>query len=267
MSYYEDVGSYYDRDARDFEQRYWRNGALQRIRQSFREVVKQHPMHRVLEVGIGPGFDLVHFATQFPEAQFRGLDVSAEMVQLTRNKIQDLQLTNVRAAQGSIEDLDAAFPGETFDMIYVFFGALNTVDNLELALRELHKRLEPGGTMVLTFVNKWYVAGMLWELMKLKPGRAFARLKKVWGGYSPTQFLASKCYTPSAIRKAAHPLRLEHAEGFSIAYPAWYYQRLHRAIPRKMIEGLWHLDRQLASTRVGTWGEYMLYTFQSPMAA
>ena len=34
--YYEEVGAYYDKDAVDFERRYWQNDALQRIRQSFR---------------------------------------------------------------------------------------------------------------------------------------------------------------------------------------------------------------------------------------
>ena len=43
MSYYEEVGNYYDKDAVDFEQRYWKNPVLQRIRQSFREEVKQIP--------------------------------------------------------------------------------------------------------------------------------------------------------------------------------------------------------------------------------
>ena len=43
MSYYREVGQYYDKDAVDFERRYHLNPALQRIRQSFRERVKLHP--------------------------------------------------------------------------------------------------------------------------------------------------------------------------------------------------------------------------------
>jgi ubiquinone/menaquinone biosynthesis C-methylase UbiE len=264
MNYYSQVGAYYDRDATDFEQRYWHNSALQRIRQSFREVVKQHPMHRVLEVGVGPGFDLAHFASQFPQSHFFGLDVSEEMVKLTAQRIRDRQLVNAQVAQGSAEDLERAFPNQTFDLIYVFFGALNTVEDLQVAMTALTNRLEPGGKMVLTFVNKWYLAGMVLELLKLKPKRAFARLKKVWGGYSPTQFLASRCYSPAEIATCAQSLRLEHAEGFSIAFPAWYYRRWHTLIPTKGLNLLWRFDRTIARTKMGTWGEYMLYTFAKP---
>ena len=42
MSYYDKVGTYYDKDAVDFEQRYHENPALQRIRQSFRQHTKSY---------------------------------------------------------------------------------------------------------------------------------------------------------------------------------------------------------------------------------
>ena len=58
MSYYDKVGTYYDKDAVDFEQRYHENPALQRIRQSFRQHTKSYAQETVLEVGFGPGFDL-----------------------------------------------------------------------------------------------------------------------------------------------------------------------------------------------------------------
>jgi len=67
--YYEEVGTYYDKDAVDFEKRYWKNDSLQRIRQSFREHVRQYEFKRVLEIGFGPGFDLVHFAQTHPQAE------------------------------------------------------------------------------------------------------------------------------------------------------------------------------------------------------
>ena len=54
MSYYEEVGNYYDKDAVDFEQRYWKNPVLQRIRQSFREEVKD-PLPKSLGDRFWPG--------------------------------------------------------------------------------------------------------------------------------------------------------------------------------------------------------------------
>ena len=259
--YYEEVGAYYDKDAVDFERRYWQNDALQRIRQSFREHVRQHEFSCMLEVGFGPGFDLTHFAQTHPHAEVYGVDISAEMVRIAQGKIDEGKLTNARVAQGSVEEIESRFPEVRYDMIYVFFGALNTVDDLGLAMKELEKLLLPGGRMVLTFVNKWYVGGMAIELLKGKPKWAFARLKKVWGGYSPTQFLASKCYTTGEVKRSTS-LSCVDQRGYSILFPAWYYHKIHKLLPRKVRMLLWRWDQRLSRTTVGTLGEYMLYEFR-----
>lgn len=261
MSYYDKVGTYYDKDAVDFEQRYHQNPALQRIRQSFRQHTKSYEQESILEIGFGPGFDLVHFAEQFPNRKFYGLDISAEMVRLTQEKIDQMSLKNAYVAQGSVEDIITQFPQVSFDMIYVFFGALNTVDDLESAFADLRSVLQPGGKMVLTFVNKYYVAGTIIELLKLKPKFAFTRWKKIWGGYSPTNFLASRCYPPKTIKKRAR-LNCIYSRGYSVFYPAWYYHKLHKRLPKRILAALWDLDERIATTRLGKFGEYMLYTFE-----
>ncbi len=266
-TYYNEVGSYYDADAVDFEARYWDNPVLQRIRQSFREEVKRHPAKVMLEVGFGPGFDLVHFARIMPSAEVYGIDVSEEMVQLAQQKIDAGNLDNAHVAQGSVEDIDDRFPGVRYDMIYVFFGALNTVDDLPLAAKHLQNLLAPGGKMVLTFVNKWFIAGMGIELLKLRVRSAFSRLKPVWGGYSPTKYLASKCYSPSEIKQAFAPLQCPYQSGYSIVYPAWYYHGIHRRMPQRLLRVLWQMDRGIAQSMPGTWGEYMLYRFEASTAS
>jgi ubiquinone/menaquinone biosynthesis C-methylase UbiE len=259
--YYEEVGTYYDKDAVDFEKRYWKNDSLQRIRQSFREHVRQYEFKRVLEIGFGPGFDLVHFAQTHPQAEVYGLDISPEMVRLAQEKIDAGKMSNAQVACGSVEDIEGQFPEVKYDMIYVFFGALNTVNDLEAAMKELERLLLPGGHMVLTFVNKWYVGGMLIELLKGKPKWAFARLRKVWGGYSPTNFLASRCYTTAQI-KAAISSKCVDQRGYSILFPAWYYHKIHRMLPNKIRMLLWQMDARIARTTLGTFGEYMLYDFR-----
>ena len=79
MSYYSEVGHYYDKDAVDFERRYHLNPALQRIRQSFRERVKSHPQSTVLEVGFGPGFDFGHGSCG-DVVRFRGRESSSFVI-------------------------------------------------------------------------------------------------------------------------------------------------------------------------------------------
>ena len=262
MTYYDEVGAYYNRDASDFEKRYWQNPVLQQIRQAFREHVYPLEGSAILEIGLGPGFDIAHFARLNPHKVYYGIDVSSAMVDIARKRIKEEGLQNVQIECGSVEDISTLFPGIRFDLIYVFFGALNTVDDLKQAFQILSDLLRKNGKMVLTFVNKWYLLGMLIELLKLKPRQAFARLKKVWGGYSPTEFLASKCYSVSSIKDLSNPLQITGKEGFSIFYPAWYYRGLHRVLPARWRSLLWNTDRRISSTTLGHFGEYMLYIFE-----
>ena len=260
-NYYHSVGTYYDKDAIDFEHRYWENDTLQRIRQSFREHIRKYNFTKALEIGFGPGFDMVHFAQTFPNAQINRVDVSAEMVRIANEKIIQSNLQNAIVKEGSVEDIESQFPGERYDMIYVFFGALNTVNDLNASIKELERLLLPGGNLVLTFVNKWYVGGIIIESLKGKFGRAFSRLKKIWGGYSPTNFLASKCYSTSEV-KSSSTLSCEYQRGYSIFFPAWYYRGIHKRLPSKIRLFLWHLDSKISRTKLVTLGEYMLYDFQ-----
>ncbi|MCC5916818.1 MAG: class I SAM-dependent methyltransferase [Cryomorphaceae bacterium] len=260
-NYYKKVESYYDEDATDFEFRYWQNAVLQRIRQSFRETVKRIPAKKMLEIGFGPGFDLMNFARILPETEVYGVDISGEMVRLAQDKIADAGLRNAKVAQGSVEDVSRIFPNQKFDLIYVFFGALNTVADLNIVADCLKRLLLPQGKMVLTFVNKWYLAGMGIELLKLKPKSAFARLKPVWGGYSPTKHLASTCYSTKEIVKIFSDFRCETIRGYSIFYPAWYYHRLHQKMPKRLLNLLWKIDDRIGSGFMRGFGEYALYVF------
>ncbi len=262
-AFYEQVATYYDGDAADFDARYWKNPLLQRIRQDFREEVKRHAFSNMLEIGYGSGLDLVHFGNTHPDASISGIDISAAMQQLARQRIAEQGLQNVTAGKGSVEDLQAVYPGAQFDMVCVFFGALNTVEDLNRAAGHLWEVTAPGGKMVLSFVNRNYFAGTVIELLKLRFRAAFARYKKEWGGYSPTQHLPGRCYSPSAIRNAFSRYSLIGKKGYSIVHPAWYYHRLNKVL-RRFSPLLWNADRALNKTFLWSWGEYTLFVFKKP---
>ena len=260
---YDEVGRYYDADAPDFDSRYWKNPVLQQLRQSFREEVMRNRFSSVLEVGCGTGLDLVHFGTCFPEATIHGIDISTEMTRISADRISAGGMENVRVSTGRVEDCPFLFADRKFDLIYVFFGALNTVDDLAKNARLLGGILAPGGRMVLTFVNKWYLGGMLLELARLRFSRAFARLKPVWGGYSPARYLPSRCYSPSGIRRAFRSFNLVTRQGYSIVHPAWYFTGINRALG-KAGRVLWKADGWLNRTPLWRFGEYTLFTFEKP---
>ena len=259
---YPEVGKYYDDDAEDFDSRYWKNPVLQQIRQSFREEVKRYPFDSMLEVGCGTGIDLVHFGITHPEVQVRGIDISSEMIRISRNKIAENKLSNVQAFTATVEDCPALFQDRQFDLIYVFFGALNTVEDLAVNAGILKKMLAPGGKIVATFVNKWYLGGIFIEGVRLRFGRATARLRKVWGGYSPVKYLPSRCYSPGEIRRAFQGLSINKHHGYSILHPAWYYTGINQKL-RRAGNILWKTDESLNRTLFWRFGEYTLFTFQN----
>jgi ubiquinone/menaquinone biosynthesis C-methylase UbiE len=262
MNYYNEISNYYDQDAKDFDARYWENPVLQQIRQSFREEVKRFHARSMLEIGCGTGLDIVHFANTHPEVKIYGIDISNEMVKLARERIKKNSCENAVVERGSVEDIGPLFHNKHFDLIYVFFGALNTVDNLQIAADHLKEALNPNGIMVLSFVNKWYLAGMIIEILKLNFKGAFARLKRVWGGYSPVKHLPSHCYTPGQIKKVFKDMNLLKCKGYSIVHPAWYYTRINKKLHR-FSKMLWQADILLNKTFFRRFGEYSLFVFQN----
>jgi ubiquinone/menaquinone biosynthesis C-methylase UbiE len=260
-NYYREVKTYYDQDAGDFDQRYWKNPVLQRIRQSFREEVKKHPFSNMLEIGYGTGLDMIHFGITHPEITVYGIDISEEMCRITTNKAEQKGLANVVAREGSVEDIERLFPGRKFEMIYVFFGALNTVSDLKEAAQILKNVLKNEGVMILSFVNKYYLAGMLIEMVKLRFSHAFARLSPVWGGYSPVKYLPSRCYSPAEVIKAFSGMELSAKKGYSLLHPAWYYHGLNQKLG-KFRKLLWKADNLLTKTFLWKFGEYTLFVFK-----
>jgi ubiquinone/menaquinone biosynthesis C-methylase UbiE len=262
-SYYQRVAEYFDQDAPDFDSWYWGNPVLQRIRQGFREVVKRHRFITALELGCGTGLDLSHFGRIYPGCRFFGMDVSPAMVRLARAKVSDHRLSNVEVAQGSVEQIEECFPGQRFDLVYVFFGALNTVESLPDAADILYRVIAPGGVLVISMVNRWYVADMLINLLRGRWRQARRRLGHVWGGYSPTRRLETRCYGPQQVATAfGREGFLVRHRGFSIAYPPWY--RAHW-VPRirRLGRWLWELDKLISRTPLWSCCEYALYVYRS----
>jgi ubiquinone/menaquinone biosynthesis C-methylase UbiE len=263
-SFYTSVSTYYDKDAdMNFEARAEVNPLLQRIREDFREITVKYPFGNALEIGCGPGFDVAWFASRFPERKITGVDISENMVVLAQKRIAKEGLSNAKVFKADERNLLNQFGPARFDLVYVYFGALNTVADLPAAAAEIRELLSKDGYAVLTFVNKWYWREMLVQALKLNFKLAFARLKKVWGGYSPDRYLPSRCYSPAEIKKAFKDFQLVEKQGYSIFYPAWYnYRKWIAALPKT--EKRWVTDKKLQNTFLWSKGEYTLFVFKKP---
>lgn len=258
-TYYDEVADYYNEDAISFEQRYEENPVLQNIRRSFRAITDRHAFNTALEIGCGPGFDVCYFAEKNPDSQVYGIDISPEMVHLARTNVQKATLANTRVETGSVEDLTQLFPQTRFDLVYVFFGGLNTVYDLSMAAANIRAVCSSETRLVLTFVNRYYITEIpLWLAMR-RPDKAFERITGRWKGYSDERKLPSNVYSATDIRRAFKPhFTITRTRGYSIFYPAWYRSHLLRKLG-SAADTLWKMDRLVSKTPFWNIGEYSLY--------
>lgn len=261
-SYYRNVADYYDHDAEDFELRYQANPVLKRIRNEFRRVTEQYPFKNALEIGSGPGFDITWFGSKYPDRSFYAIDISPAMIRLSIRNTERLKLSNIYHGTGSVEDIPVVFPDMQFDIVYVFFGALNTVYDLEDAAHCLKQVSSPNAKLVLTVVNRFYLTEIPLWLAKGKFRKAFERVLGKWNGYSDKIKIPSSCLSGRDIKKAFNKdFECIYRQGFSIFYPAWYRAHLLKSFGKKA-EWLWNADKVINQTPFWNIGEYSLYVFQ-----
>jgi demethylmenaquinone methyltransferase/2-methoxy-6-polyprenyl-1,4-benzoquinol methylase len=119
---------------------YWR-------KQAIRELQGLPADASVLDVATGTGDMAVLLARYLPYARITGVDISAGMLEVGRQKLARLKLDGRIALQpGDCETLP--FSGDSFDAITVAFGVRN-FENLENGLREMRRVLKPGGKLVV----------------------------------------------------------------------------------------------------------------------
>lgn len=103
---------------------------------------------RVLEVGCGQGADLSRFATN--GADTFGCDFTPKHCEISRRFV-GVMGGSAQVVQASAVALP--YESESFDLVYSF-GVLLLVQDLDAAVREIHRVLKPGGTVITMFYNQ-----------------------------------------------------------------------------------------------------------------
>lgn len=96
----------------------------------------------VLEVAIGTALDLPHYP---PEVRLTGLDLSAEMLEIARDRAKELR-REVELREGDAHDLP--FPDSCFDTVVCTYSFCNIPDP-QLAVSEMKRVLRPAGKLIL----------------------------------------------------------------------------------------------------------------------
>lgn len=117
---------------------------LQPGRKAVVEALNLRSGERVLEVGVGTGLSLPLYPR---EVTITGIDLSREMLEKARRRVQRRRLANVEA----LVEMDAermTFPDASFDKIVAMY-VLPVVQNPQKLLQELHRVCRPDGEIFI----------------------------------------------------------------------------------------------------------------------
>lgn len=121
----------------------WRNHAL---KMAAAMLPKGEPK-MVLDVACGTGDVLFRLHELFPKAHITGLDLSAGMLKIAKEKLGEMDIEaqhHITFLEG--DSLKMPFPDETFDLVTVAYGVRN-FERLEDGYREMRRVMKHGGVI------------------------------------------------------------------------------------------------------------------------
>src|SRR5690606_33604387 len=128
----------------------------------------------VLELGCGTGRNLLKAARHYPQGQFHGLDISAEMIETASNAIARRGLSSdILLAQGDASDFDAQmlFGRSGFDRVFISYS-LSMIPEWQQTLRAALAALAEGGSLHIVDFGRqesmpaWFKVGLRGWLAK-----------------------------------------------------------------------------------------------------
>jgi len=136
----------------DFMNRFFSAGIDMAWRKKTIGLLKKSNPQKILDIATGTA-DMAILACRLlnPE-KVTGLDLSAEMLELGRKKIEKENLSSkIDLLKGDAEAIN--FPENSFDAVTVAFGVRN-FENLEKGLKEIYRVLKPGGQLMILEFSK-----------------------------------------------------------------------------------------------------------------
>ncbi|MDA7810148.1 bifunctional demethylmenaquinone methyltransferase/2-methoxy-6-polyprenyl-1,4-benzoquinol methylase UbiE [Flavobacteriaceae bacterium] len=117
-----------------------------RWRKKIYKIAKSDNPKDILDIATGTA-DIALELSKITESSIIGLDISEQMLEVGRKKINNKKLSNkVVLISGDAENLD--YEKESFDLVTIGFGVRN-FENLEKGLKESHRVLRSRGKLII----------------------------------------------------------------------------------------------------------------------
>ncbi|MCU0694137.1 MAG: ubiquinone/menaquinone biosynthesis methyltransferase, partial [Polyangiaceae bacterium] len=150
------------------------------------EALRLGPGARVLDLATGTGDLALMIAKRHPDAQVLGVDPSANMLDVGRQKVEHLGLgSRVALVQGDAQHLSQA--SGSFDGVCIAFGIRNVVDRPR-ALRQMARVTRPAGRVAILELSEPH-AGVLAPLARFHIRHVVPRVGALLSGEPEYRYL------------------------------------------------------------------------------
>ena len=119
--------------------KWWRNKAI--------DSLKPYSPQHILDIATGTGDFAILAANRLKPQQIIGADISEEMMEIGRQKVQQKGLEHMISFQRE-DCMSLSFADNTFDAVTVAYGARN-FESLDKGLSEVLRILKPGGHLLM----------------------------------------------------------------------------------------------------------------------
>jgi SAM-dependent methyltransferase len=123
------------------------------------------PAARILDLGCGPGTELLQLAQVFPSGEVVGVDLASEMIAAAHASAHKTGLRNIAFFQADVADLPQHF-SERFDAVHCSF-AFHHYRDASGAIREMRRVLKPGGKAFVIDGGTWWANAISAPFAKL----------------------------------------------------------------------------------------------------
>ncbi|HEV3041464.1 MAG TPA: methyltransferase domain-containing protein [Candidatus Angelobacter sp.] len=186
----------WDNHSRAQASRQWRKQSAmmgQHVTDAIVAAARIKPDMRVLDIACGSGEPAISIATLLKgTGEVIGIDLAEAALQTATERATQRQLTNVRFQPADAHRLP--FTDSSFDRITSRLGVM-FFNDLPLALREMHRVLKPGGSVVLLAwgpMNQPYFETMIGTVLRALPNTTFPESAKNMFAFGDPGVLSQK---------------------------------------------------------------------------